>query len=521
MIPMHGTFRLRIACLPMLLLVLTGQGCAPAPTPASRAVWVAGAPMPVFDPHGVADPLREVLERSISRGLTELDSLGAVMPALAARWAWSADRCTLRFTLRAGLRFADDSLVHPEDVRTALVAALARTDHRRSGHLLAAVKGVEPGRARKVTPLGIEAVDDSTLVFALSRPDSMLPAKLALHGISAPWRGDRAGWASVVGCGPYRVVGSNARRSMRLVRRDGPLPFRATVDTLDIRFEPSVNRVRDLLRDGVVDVLWPLPPAMLDSDPPAGYKAVQAAARPERRLVLVLRADRPPLTRFDRRLKLSRTSESKALISRLGRTAHPVGEWVKGGGTPTPVPAEPIASPGFGAPVATQERPSSRSFHFKLGWDVDGPAARAAGLLEERWAEAGLYVEREPLRGARLASRARAREGPPAMLLMVQPLFEGPSEAIAPFVESPSGVTIVGFRTGWRPQDLQAAHSGLEAIGPEVARERLEAERVAIPIARIDWSWFERSGRSGARSHPRFGVEHTEPKGPADSPFVR
>ncbi len=496
-----------------LLFVCCASGCTPPPAAPTRATWLAAAPAPAFDPHGPSDPLRESLERAVGRGLTDLDSSDAVLPALAEHWQWSADRCTLRFVLRGGLRFADDSLVTAAHVREALLAGLARTDHRRSTHLLAAVRGVgvRPRRGAPPAPIGIEAPDARSLVFTLTRPDSLLPAKLALPGVSTPWHVTGEGWEGAAGCGPYRVLRAEGARALWLVRRTSGGMADATVDTLEVRFEPSAARVRARLRDASVDAVWPLPPPLLAGDPPPGYALVRWATRPERRLVLVLRQDRPPLTRPDRRRVLLRAAEGRGLAEALGPSASAVREWVPGGGATAPLRPPAVRREGAGREQAAGPSPeSARSFHVHLGFDADGAAARLAPRLEERFGAAGVYVEPMPLRGDRRATRLRAIDGPEAMLVEVQTLFPGAAEALAPFAESETGVPLGGFRTGWRPRDLAGALVGAEPLDPALARLRLEEAQSVLPIARLDGSRLARVGSAGARSHPRFGLEYTD-----------
>lgn len=488
-----------------MVLLLFANGCSTPPPRLVRATWVAGTVAPEFDPHGPSDPLRESLERALARGLTDLDADDRVQPALAERWVWSADRCTLRFELRPDLRFADGSPVLADHIREALLAGLARTDHRRSAHLLAAVRGVGSRSRRDATPVGIEARDARTLVLTLTRPDPMLPAKLALPGMSAPWRQDSAGWAGASGCGPYRVLRAEGERALWLVKHASASGAMASVDTLEVRFESAAARVRSRMREGAADVVWPLPPPLLTADPPPGYERVQWAARPERRLVLVLRQDRPPFSRPDRRLTLLRAADVRGLAEMLGPAAGPVGEWLPGGGATAPL--GPAALRRESA-AGLSEVP--RSFHFRLGFDADGPAARIASRLEERFGGIGLYVELAPLRGERRARQMRAGDGPEALLVECRAFFPGAAEALAPYVESPSGVPLAGFRTGWRPRDLAAALGDPGPLDPVRARERMEEERSLLPIARLDWTRAQRTGAVGVRSHPRFGLEYTD-----------
>src|SRR5262245_66214756 len=72
-------------CLgPVFLATLLLAACSPPrATAPSSTLWLAGHPLPAFDPDGPPDALREALERHLSRGLVEVDSAGRVRAALA------------------------------------------------------------------------------------------------------------------------------------------------------------------------------------------------------------------------------------------------------------------------------------------------------------------------------------------------------------------------------------------------------------------------------------------------------
>src|SRR5262249_7028452 len=143
--------------------------------------------------------------------------------------------------------------------------------------------------------------------------------KLAVPGTGVPWKPlSASSWDRAVGLGPYRVVAADSMRKIDLARAPDAPAARgaraaaapsagslgstgALADTISLRFTPAVARVRTLLRSGRADLVWPLPPGMSDEPALAGYRPMARAARPERWLVLVMRADVPPTTKLPAR----------------------------------------------------------------------------------------------------------------------------------------------------------------------------------------------------------------------------
>src|SRR6185503_15174338 len=179
-----------LALAVLALASLPLAGCSPKRAPAHTAtLWLAGHPLPAFDPDGPPDALRQALERQLSRGLVELDSAGVVRAALADSFGCSRDSLTWTFHLRAGARFTDGTRVTSADIRNALVGGLARDDHATRAWLLAAVRGVSgvrPGRA--LPALGIETAVEARLVLKLAVREPRLLEKLATPGTCTPWK---------------------------------------------------------------------------------------------------------------------------------------------------------------------------------------------------------------------------------------------------------------------------------------------------------------------------------------------
>ncbi|MFN8588932.1 MAG: ABC transporter substrate-binding protein [Candidatus Eisenbacteria bacterium] len=498
----------RMRCFAALLAVaVLAAGCA-RPAPPSPVVrrWFAGHVLPAFDPDGPPDALRWALERALSRGLVELDSAGALRPGAARVWAWSADSLALTFTLRDSLRFTDGTAVTSADFAAALRGGLARNDHATREWLLASLVGIERVRAGRPLPaLGIETPDPGTLVLRLAHRDPRLLEKLALPGVATPWRARTGTWADAVGIGPWRMVRAEGDRALLLVRADAHAPVRAAADTLHVHFASGAPRARTVLRANGADLVWPLPPTLLDQPVPAGYATESRAAVPERRLVLLMRADMPPTTKLPARHALAHATSRSDLIEALGRAGEPELGWLPGAG--------PFEFPRFD--VAEMRSWLERgklgaSFHVVLAWDADGAGASVARALQGCWARAGLYAELRPLRGAAAAAEPLKPAAAHVQLLETQALLPGAEAELASYVMPLRGPAVGAFRSGWRTREFDpwlARTDGAVPFDPAAAQLRLVEERLALPVARLPWLWVARQGGAGVAFHPRFGPE--------------
>lgn len=485
----------------LALVALCCAGCAdPQPVRGTSFVWIAGRPEPAFDPGGPPDPLRCSLERLLTRGLVEEDSSGALTPGAAERWEWSADSLVLTFHLRPGLVFADGSPCASADFQRALCAGLGREDHGSRAWLLGAVSGVERVRAgRPLPPLGIETPGPRTLVLRLTRRDPLLVAKLALPGLGAPWSGSASGgWRDAAGLGPYRVLGEEPGRALKLVRRAGA----AGPDTIVVRFQPLAARVLTFLRSNTADLVWPLPATLDAVAVPEGFRLGVRAAVPERTLLLIMRADLPPTSRLATRYALAHSVNRDRVLELLGVRAERLGGWLPGAG-PYDFPAldEGQAREWMGRGKLGQ------AFHVVMGYDVDGAGASVARALQGEWSRLGIYAELRPLRGPKLANELLGGLSHLA-LVEEQPWTKDPAGILASLVMPLRGPAVGAFRTGWRTREfdgLLAPARGLVPPGPDATQARLQEELVVLPLARLPWIWLARANGSGPSFHPRFG----------------
>jgi len=127
-------------------------------------------------------------------GLTRWDAKGRVTPGAAEKWTFSADGKTLTFHLRAGLKRADGSRLTARDFETAFKRALDPRLSNTDASFLDDLTGAQNSYTldpkskpediqRAHDAIGIQIVDDATLVFNFARPAGYFPT------IAATWIG--------------------------------------------------------------------------------------------------------------------------------------------------------------------------------------------------------------------------------------------------------------------------------------------------------------------------------------------
>lgn len=515
-----------LARLPLLFAVLAAwslAGCSHDAVRISRsATWVAGREAPAFDPDGPPDALRWALERQLSMGLVERDSSGGIRNALADSVGCSRDSMMWTFRLRAGLRFTDGTPVRSSNVREALTAGLGRADHATRAWLLAAVSGVADVRPGRPLPrLGIETKDDRTLVLRLARRDPRLLEKLAIPGVSTPWKRRTGEWQDAVGVGPYRVAAARAERSLTLIASNAVANVSTLTDTLHVRFVVGAPRALSVMRLGQADMIWPLPPGTVTQTLPNGWSIVHRVARPGRRLLLVLRGDVPPLTRLEARQSLASAVNREELLAELGDGIEPIRRWLSGSQLAYDWPRLESRTDRLVrlAEGRSPDDPSNRplSLHVTLAYDADLSGAAIARRLQGQWARMGHYADLRPLRGAAAASQALAATAAQAQLVESQALLPGAEVELAQLLMPLRGPAVGAFRTGWRTREFDRWVGGGEpaaGFDPDAAQRRLAADRVVLPVAALPWRMAFRNGGSQPRLHPAYGPGWTAVNSP-------
>ena len=524
---------LLVSTLAGLVLVGSLAACSgPPPRQRTTTRWLAGHAMPAFDPDGPPDALREALERQLSRGLVERDAAGRVRAALADSFGCSSDSLHWTFRLGESARFTDGTRVTSAHLREALVAGLAREDHATREWLLAALRGVTSVRAGRPLPaLGIETPDERHLVLHLAARDRRLLEKLAVPGVSTPWKRRTGSWRDAVGVGPYRVAAGDGQRTLTLVASAPVAGVQAAFDTLHVRFLGGAVRVRNILRRSGADLVWPMPPGFLSAGLLSGWEAASARAEPERRLLLVLRADVPPLTQLAAREALARGINHEELLAALGGLGEPLRRWLPGALEPYEWPrlesqaeraarlasqAEraPAPPPKRGGRPREREAPRPESYHVGLGYDADLAGGAIAAALQGQWAGAGHYADLRALRGAEAALEPLRSAGSQAVLVESQALLTGLDAELCLLVMPLRGPARGAYRTGWRTREFDRWLLPPGAPGgpdPDAVQRELASERIVLPIASLPWRLALRAGAPRPAIDPAFGPDWTLP----------
>lgn len=237
------------------LLFLALLAAAPCAVPAQELRIAMKGAVDGADPHQSYSPNRNVQLHVYETLLTQDEHLRP-HPLLAVSWR-AVDPLTWEFTLRAGVRFHDGSLLTPGDVAFSIMRAKAAT-------------GIRTYAANVRNVASVEATGERTLVVRTTVPTPLQPefmvsvaivsAKAAAEATNADWNGGRA----AVGTGPYKWVLWTPAAGVTLVRNDAYWGEKEPWEKVSFRFiQNDSARVAALLA-GDVDVADTLPAELYD-----------------------------------------------------------------------------------------------------------------------------------------------------------------------------------------------------------------------------------------------------------------
>jgi ABC-type transport system substrate-binding protein len=258
------------------------------------------------------------------------------------------------------------------------------------------------------------------------------------------------------------------------------------------------------MRANAPDLIWPIPPDLLDQALPPTYRALSRPARPTRRLLLVLRPDLPPTSKPAARHALAGGLSRAELIEALGV----LGEDRSTGLTGAPPYEFPKDDPSQ-VQEWLERGNLGRSLHVVMAYSADGAGARVARALQSEWARNGLDVELRPFREPAVTLEMLRPGGAQLLLVEDQAILQTPAAELASLVLPMRGPPVGAFRAGWSTREFDAWVWGPGNTPPlqvEAAQQRLVDEDVALPIANLPWVWVLRGNVEG-RFHPRFGPD--------------
>jgi peptide/nickel transport system substrate-binding protein len=231
------------------LLVAAGLLAAAPVQPQTLTIAYTGEPASL-DPHFTNGPGAHMHNRHVFERLTDWDSDGRLIPALATGWR-AEGRSTWVFTLREGVKFHDGSELQAADV----VASIERVPKINSGAFNSAIRGIRRAAAR----------DARTVVFEMETPHPTLPASLSVVSIvpaklAAAASEEFVAGRAMVGTGPYRFVRYQRTQQYTLARNDAYWGNKPDWSEVRLRYiSEGASRIAALLA-GEVDLIQNLPP---------------------------------------------------------------------------------------------------------------------------------------------------------------------------------------------------------------------------------------------------------------------
>ncbi|WP_461255921.1 peptide ABC transporter substrate-binding protein [Treponema sp. R80B11-R83G3] len=186
------------------------------------------------------------------------------VPALAERWSLSEDKMQWTFTLRRNARFSNGDPIRAEDFRAAWISVLDPGFEYPYSSFFDVIEGARDyrnGILKDSSKVGIEAVDQRTLVVKLSSPASFFPAMLCHHSFSpihpsmlnkADWSPYKAGknWTPPVSNGPFQIISMNTESIVMQKSEQYWDSKRVALNKLIIKFTENANQATHLWNSG-------------------------------------------------------------------------------------------------------------------------------------------------------------------------------------------------------------------------------------------------------------------------------
>ncbi len=190
-------------------------------------------------------------------GLTRFTADARIESGLARSWETSADGLRYTFHLRTDVRFSDGTLFRARHVKQSFVRVLDPATKARSVWPLFPIKGAREFAGGTGRSLGIETVNDSTVVITLEEPFAIFPKLLAMPIASmVPDVIDENFSEHPVGTGPWRLVEWKHDDYLKFARNPDYFGGAPGIDTLIARIIPEPSTAVAEFEAGTVDILY-------------------------------------------------------------------------------------------------------------------------------------------------------------------------------------------------------------------------------------------------------------------------
>lgn len=222
-----------------------GSGGGGAAAPAGTLTIGSSVAPPSLDPtSNAAAAIDEVFDYNVYQHLVQLAPNGTIVPVLATSYSWSADRKTITFTLRQGVKFSNGDPLTASDV----VFSLDRVTAKGSKYPYATLMS---------TVTSVKATSPSTVTVTLSAPDQEFLYNLAAYsnGVVLDSKAVGAIATDPVGTGPYAFKSQVANYSVTLTANPYYWGGKPGYGTVVFRYFANANAENSALQSGQIQVI--------------------------------------------------------------------------------------------------------------------------------------------------------------------------------------------------------------------------------------------------------------------------
>lgn len=328
-------------------------------------------------------------------GLTRISPDARIEPGLARSWDVSPDGLRYTFHLRTDVKFHDGAAFRAVHVINSFTRVLDPATKASSAWPLYPIAGAKEFAAGKSKSLGLEAVDDSTVVITLTEALAIFPKLLAMPVASIVPDAVGADFSEhPVGTGPWRLVAWKHDDYLKFARNETYFGGAPAIDTLLARIIPEPSTAVAEFEAGTVDILY-VPEDQTKSWEDTDTRSARLASAPALRLWYIgVNTTRGPLKDVRVRRAIAAALDVPTLLKQLlagrGRVAAGVVPPTLEGADTT---RAPIAYDSAAARALLADAGFKNGVDLELWCSQSAPFPRLAQSIQAYLAAANIRVK--------------------------------------------------------------------------------------------------------------------------------
>jgi peptide/nickel transport system substrate-binding protein len=191
-----------------------------------------------------AAAIDEVFDYNVYQHLVELAPNGTIVPVLANSYSWSADRKTITFTIRQGVKFSNGDPLTAQDV----VYSINRVVAKGTKYPYAPLMG---------TLTSVKATSPTTVTVTLAQPNQEWLYQLAAYsnGVILDPKASGQIATAPVGTGPYEFKSQVTNYSVTLAADPDYWGYKPGYGTVVFRYFADANAENSALSSGQIQII--------------------------------------------------------------------------------------------------------------------------------------------------------------------------------------------------------------------------------------------------------------------------